>query len=40
MEMKDKIDHTMMKLDQAVKDTVLLPSIYIGVQDFFEKKYT
>ena len=38
--MKEKIDHTMMRLDQAVKDTVLIPSVYIGVQDFFEKKYT
>ena len=40
IEMKEKIDHTMMKLEKAVKDNVLLPSIYIGVQDFFEKKYT
>lgn len=30
----------MMRLDKAVKNNVLLPSIYIGVQDFFEKKHT
>ena len=31
VETKEKIDHTMMRLDQAVKKHVLLPSIYIGV---------
>ena len=28
-----------MKLDKAVKDRVLLPSIYQGVQEFTELKY-
>ena len=31
VETKEKIDHTMMRLDKAVKSNVLLPSIYIGV---------
>ena len=36
-DIQEKMDHNLMKLDKTIKDKVVIPSIYFGVKDFYEK---
>lgn len=38
-EIQETLDQNLMRLDKAIKDRILAPSIYVGVKDFYVSKY-